>query len=329
MQVHRDIGQLPVFNNAVITIGTFDGVHTGHQTIIQQLKKEAAAVNGETVIITFHPHPRMVVREGQSPVHILTTLDEKINLLAQQGINHLVVVPFNESFASQTAEEYIKDFLVARFNPHTITIGYDHRFGKNRAGDYRLLEEYGARLGFVVKEIPAQVLNDITISSTRIREALLKGDINTANTCLGYDYHFEGLVVDGNKLGRTLGYPTANLHIHDADKLVPGNGVYVVETEFPVSSLKFKVGDADETGAVSSPPFRGRGMMSIGVRPTIGVSERTIEVNIFDFNEDIYGQTLRVYVKKYLRPELKFNGLDELITALDKDKQDSLAYFGR
>lgn len=327
MQVHRDIGQLPVFNNAVITIGTFDGVHTGHQTIIQQLKKEAAAVNGETVIITFHPHPRMVVREGQSPVHILTTLDEKINLLAQQGINHLVVVPFNESFASQTAEEYIKDFLVARFNPHTITIGYDHRFGKNRAGDYRLLEEYGARLGFVVKEIPAQVLNDITISSTRIREALLKGDINTANTCLGYDYHFEGLVVDGNKLGRTLGYPTANLHIHDADKLVPGNGVYVVETEL-VKSVELKV--KSETENVT--PFTSRlmpAMMSIGVRPTIGVSERTIEVNIFDFNEDIYGQTLRVYVKKYLRPELKFNGLDELITALDKDKQDSLAYFGR
>jgi len=320
MQVHRDIGQLPVFNNAVITIGTFDGVHTGHQTIIQQLKKEAAAVNGETVIITFHPHPRMVVREGQSPVHILTTLDEKINLLAQQGINHLVVVPFNESFASQTAEEYITDFLVARFNPHTITIGYDHRFGKNRAGDYRLLEEYGARLGFMVKEIPAQVLNDITISSTRIREALLNGDINTANTCLGYDYHFEGLVIDGNKLGRTLGYPTANLHIQDADKLVPGNGIYVVEVEL-VKGEELKVN--------SDGSLQWQGMMSIGVRPTIGVSERTIEVNIFDFNEDIYGQTLRVYVKKYLRPELKFNGLDELITALDKDKQDTLAYFGR
>lgn len=331
MQVHRDIGQLPVFNNAVITIGTFDGVHTGHQTIIQQLKKEAAEVNGETVIITFHPHPRMVVREGQSPVPILTTLEEKINLLAQQGINHLVVVPFNESFASQTAEEYINDFLVARFNPHTIIIGYDHRFGKNRQGDYHLLEEYAAKMGFLVKEISAQVLNSVTISSTRIREALLKGDIDTANSCLGYDYHFEGLVIDGNKLGRTLGYPTANLHIQDADKLVPGNGVYVVEveTEFPVSSLKFKVDDADETGVISLSPFRGRGMMSIGVRPTIGVSERTIEVNIFDFNEDIYGQTLRVYVKKYLRQELRFNGLDELIAALDKDKENTLAYFGQ
>jgi len=323
MQVHRDIEQLPVFNNAVITIGTFDGVHTGHQKIIEQLKKEAAAVNGETVIITFHPHPRMVVREGQSPVHILTTLAEKIELLTQQGINHLVVVPFNERFASQPANEYITGFLVAKFNPHTIIIGYDHRFGKDRKGDYHLLEDCGKQLGFLVKEIPAQVLNDVTVSSTRIREALLKGDITTANTCLGYDYHFEGLVVDGNKLGRTLGYPTANLHIEDAEKLVPGNGIYVVEVEFTVN-------DADGTAAGFTPPLGNgglHGMMSIGVRPTIGKSDRTIEVNIFDFNEDIYGQTLRVYVKKYLRPELKFNGLEELIDALAKDKENTLAFF--
>lgn len=330
MQVHRDIGHLPVFNNAVLTIGTFDGVHTGHQKIIGQLKKEAEAVNGETVIITFHPHPRRVVREGQSPVAILTTLNEKIALLEKQGIDHVVVVPFNETFASQPAEEYITDFLVARFNPHTIIIGYDHRFGKDRRGDYHLLEDYGQKLGFLVKEIPAKVLDDVTVSSTRIREALLQGDIETANGCLGYDYHFEGLVIDGNKLGRTLGYPTANLHVEDADKLVPGNGIYVVEAEFIVFSLKFKVNVAGETGPASSPPFRGRGfigMMSIGIRPTIGVSERTIEVNIFDFNEDIYGQTLRVYVKKYLRPELKFNGLEELTTALAKDKENSLAFF--
>jgi len=326
MQVHRNIEQLPVFNNAVITIGTFDGVHTGHQRIIAQLTKEAAAIQGETVIITFHPHPRMVVREGQSPVAILTTLEEKIELLRQQGVDHLVIVPFNESFASQPAEDYINSFLVARFKPHTIIIGYDHRFGKNRAGDYRMLEEFGAKLGFTVKEIPAQVLDDITISSTRIRTALLNGDIDTANTCLGYDYHFEGLVVDGNKLGRTLGYPTANLHVQDADKLVPGNGIYAVRAEIVnrQSSIVNRQSSIVNGGGDDA-SLQYKGMMSIGVRPTIGVSERTIEVNIFDFDEDIYGKTLRVYVKKYLRPEVKFNGLEELIEALAKDKINALA----
>jgi len=325
MQVHRNIEQLPVFNNAVITIGTFDGVHTGHQRIIEQLKKEAAAVDGETVIITFHPHPRMVVREGQSPVAILTTLEEKIQLLRQQGVDHLVVVPFNESFASQPAEDYINSFLVARFKPHTIIIGYDHRFGRNRAGDYRMLEDFGQKLGFAVKEIPAQVLDDVTISSTRIREALLRGDIDTADTCLGYDYHFEGLVVDGNKLGRTLGYPTANLHIQDADKLVPGNGIYAVRVKI-VDRETVIVDDGEVDNNLQSPiaNLQYKGMMSIGVRPTIGVSERTIEVNIFDFNENIYGKTLRVYVKKYLRPELKFNSLEELTDALAQDKINSL-----
>lgn len=313
MQVHRDIDRLPRFTNAVITIGTFDGVHTGHQEIIEQLKKEAAAVNGETVIITFHPHPRMVVHEGQSAVPVLTTLEEKIELLRQKGINHLVVVPFNERFAGQTAEEYVTDFLVAKFNPHTIIIGYDHRFGKGRTGDYHLLEDCGRRLGFLVKEIPAQVLDDITVSSTRIRMALLKGDIDTANSCLGYHYHFEGLVVDGNKLGRTLGYPTANIHIHEPEKLVPGNGIYAVNV-----LLTHGTGSRDQAQQLM-------GMMSIGVRPTIGTTERTIEVNIFNFNEDIYGRILRVYIQKYLRPELKFNSLEELADALAQDKINALA----
>jgi len=342
MQVHRDIEQLPAFTNAVITIGSFDGVHTGHQQIIAQLKTEAEQVGGETVIITFHPHPRKVVHEGQSPVAILTTLNEKISLLEAKGIDHLVVAPFNERFANQTAQEYITDFLVAKFHPHTVIIGYDHRFGKGRQGDYHLLEDSGRQLGFVVKEISPQVLDNIAISSSRIREALLTGDITTANNCLGYDYFFEGTVVDGNKLGRTLGYPTANLHIEDAEKLVPGNGIYAVEAELVKSGelrVKSEMSNVkDESGeennipspnltlyALHPTPFKG--MMSIGLRPTIGVSARTIEVNIFDFDEDIYGKTLRVYLKKYLRPELKFNSLEELTEALAKDKEESLAFF--
>lgn len=338
MQVHRDIEHLPAFKNAVITIGTFDGVHTGHQQIIAQLKKEAEEVNGETVIITFHPHPRKVVHEGQSPVAILTTLDEKIRLLEAKGIDHLVVVPFNERFASQTAQEYITDFLVAKFHPHTIIIGYDHRFGKGRLGDYHLLEDSGKQLGFVVKEISPQVLDNIAISSTRIREALLSGDTATANSCLGYDYFFEGTVVDGNKLGRTLGYPTANIHIEDSEKLVPGNGIYAVEAEVVKSEMSNVEALTSFPNLTSSNPSSTsfnltpstlyptplKGMMSIGIRPTIGGTSRVIEVNIFDFNEDIYGKTLRVYLKKYLRPELKFNSLEELTGALAKDKEDTL-----
>lgn len=322
MLIHTDLTLLPSFNNAVVTIGTFDGVHTGHQQIIAQLKEEAEKIHGETVIITFHPHPRKVVRHGESAVPILTTLPEKIELLQAYGIDHLVVIPFNESFSNQTAEEYIQKFLFEKFNPHTIIIGYDHRFGKGRQGDYHLLEEFGKQLDFEVKEIPEHVLNEVIISSTKIREALLNSDIETANTFLGHDYFFEGLVVEGNKLGRTLSYPTANLQIEDAEKLVPGNGVYAVEVE--VRSKKIE--DRSSHQETSSLPFRGRwlGMMNIGVRPTIDGTKRMIEVNIFDFDEDIYGKTLRVYVKHYLRGEVKFSGLDALKAQLAKDKEDAL-----
>ncbi len=310
MQVHRDINNLPLFKNAVITIGTFDGVHTGHLQIIKQLKEEAKKIDGESVIITFDPHPRMVISSGKSEIKLLDTLPEKIELLEKEGIDHLVVVPFTKQFSEETAEEYIKEFLTAKFHPHTIIIGYDHHFGNGRKGNYKLLEAFADECNFVVKEIPEHVLNQVTISSTKIREALLHCDIDTANKYLGYDYFFEGTVIDGNKLGRTLGYPTANLILNDKNKLVPGNGIYAVQLE------------------ISNPEsYIFRGMMSIGVRPTIGNSDRTIEVNIFDFDEDIYGQTVRVYVKKYLREEKKFDGLDELKDAIANDKIETLKYF--
>jgi len=230
MQVHRSINNLPRFKNSVVTIGTFDGVHLGHQKIIQQLKEEAAKINGETIIITFHPHPRSVVKTSNQ-VYLLNTLDEKISLLSAFGIDHLIVVPFNKDFSEQKPEDYVTNFLFEKCRPHTLIIGYDHRFGKNRSGDYHLLERFGKELGFAVKEIPEQLINDITVSSTRIREALLHGEIQTANSYLGYKYFFEGIVVDGNKLGRTIGYPTANIIIHDENKLVPANGIYVAEAE--------------------------------------------------------------------------------------------------
>jgi len=305
MQVHRSINHLPEFKNAVVTIGTFDGVHTGHQEIIEHLKQEAKSINGETVLITFHPHPRKIV--SSKNIFILNTLFEKVELLESKGIDHLVVVPFDENFAHQTPDEYVKNFLFEKIHPHTVIIGYDHRFGRNRQGDYHLLENYGKQLGFVVKEIPEHLVHREIVSSTKIREALLAGDITTANEYLGYDYFFEGIVAEGNKLGRVLGYPTANLAIEDKEKLIPGNGIYVVQCE--IRNLKSQIRN---------------GMMSIGVRPTIGISDRTIEVNIFDFDENIYGKILRVYVKQYLREEVKFNNLEELKEQLAKDKVDSL-----
>lgn len=328
MQVHRFIDKLPVFKNAVITIGTFDGVHLGHQQIIKQLKEEAGRIDGETVIITFHPHPRAVVASGK-PTYLLTTLNEKIILLREFGVDHVVVVPFDENFSNQTPEAYVQHFLYEKFKPHTLIIGYDHRFGKNRKGDYHLLEEMGKELGFVVKEIPEQVINAVTVSSTRIREALLKSDVQAANSYLGYNYFFEGMVIDGNKLGRTLGYPTANIIIHDENKLVPSNGIYVAEAEIEEKSIvngQWSTGN----GMNNSPTIhhaRLKGMMSIGVRPTVDGKNRTIEMNIFDFEEDIYGCTMKIFVCAYLRPEEKFNSLDELKLRIDKDKEDSLEYF--
>ncbi|MFT4153569.1 bifunctional riboflavin kinase/FAD synthetase [Parafilimonas sp.] len=326
MQVHRSINNLPQFKNSVVTIGTFDGVHLGHQQIIKQLKEEAERINGETIIITFHPHPRSVVT-AKNPVYLLNTPDEKISLLSSFGIDHLIVVPFDKSFSEQTPDEYVVNFLFEKCRPHTLIIGYDHRFGKNRAGDYHLLERFGKTLGFTVKEIPERLINDITVSSTRIREALLAGEIETANSYLGYKYFFEGMVVDGNKLGRTLGYPTANIIIHDEDKLVPANGIYVAEAE-----IGEKATVNNERSIVGSPLTAHRspllqGMMSIGIRPTVNGKDRTIEMNIFNFNEDIYGCIMKVFVCQYLRKEEKFNSLEELVNQIDIDKQNSLQYF--
>ena len=308
MRVHRELaGSLPEFKRAVVTIGTFDGVHMGHRKIIAQLKEEAARIDGETVLITFHPHPRKIVSSVPGDIKLLTTLNEKISLLEETGIDHLVVVPFDHQFANQTAEQYVKDFLYTYFKPHTVIIGYDHRFGKRREGNYQVMKEYGKSLEFEVKEISEQIINEIVISSTRIRHALKNHDIDTANQFLGYPYFFEGVVIEGNKLGRTIGYPTANLHISSEEKLIPGNGVYAVTVK-------------NEKSGVNS----YKGMMNIGLRPTVDGKKKVIEVNLFDFDQDIYGQALQVHLQHYLRGEVKFNGLEELKEQLRKDKLDAV-----
>jgi riboflavin kinase/FMN adenylyltransferase len=305
MLIYRNTEQLPLFRNAVLTIGTFDGVHTGHQQVIAQMKKRAADVNGETVIITFDPHPRTVVKAA-SGIRLINTLDEKIELLSDKGIDHLVIIPFTEKFAQLSAEDYISQFLIRYFQPHTLIIGYDHHFGKGRTGNYELLKMQSEFFHYHLQEIPAHLLNAISVSSTRIREAISEGDMATANPLLGYTFFFSGEIVEGNKLGRTLGYPTANLVIGDKSKMIPGDGVYAVDVQV-----------SDEPGKTYS------GMMNIGFRPTVDGSKRMTEVNIFQFERMIYGLSLKVFVKKFLRPELKFSGLDALKEQLALDKSNA------
>ncbi len=304
MQVHYNLDDLPKFQNAVITIGTFDGVHLGHQLIISTLITEANKANGESVIITFHPHPRKVVSSVVTGIRLINTLDERIELLSKTGVDHLVVVPFTEYFANQTAEEYIKYFLVEKFKPNTIIIGYDHRFGKDRTGNYLLMVQKAIEYNYTLKEIPEHLLDAVKVSSTTIRNALLHGQIEEANKLLGYAFFFTGQVVHGNKIGRTIGYPTANLKSNNDEKITLGDGIYAVYVT--VVEKKYK------------------GMLSIGFRPTVDGKKRVTEVNIFDFDTEIYDQTIKVEIKKHLRNEVKFNSLDELKQQLHTDKENSL-----
>jgi riboflavin kinase / FMN adenylyltransferase len=310
MKVYRSLQKLPVFTKAVLTIGTFDGVHMGHQQIIHQLLQEAIETGGESVLISFYPHPRKILQPDKM-IPQLTTLEERIELLKKQGLDNLVVVQFNKEFAQQQPQQYIKDFLVDRFHPSLIIIGYDHKFGNNREGDYRLLEKMGEEYNYKVKEIPQQVLNEVAVSSTKIRQALMHGEAEKANQLLGYTYFFKGYVIEGNKLGRKLGYPTANLQMQDPDKLVPANGVYAVEAQIEGERRILK------------------GMMNIGNRPTVDGTRRSIEVHIFDFDEDIYNRHLKVYVKYHLRNEVKFEGLEKLIQQLHLDKEKSIALLNK
>ena len=308
MQVHRDMDLLPLFRNAVITIGTFDGVHKGHQKIITAIRERATAVNGESVLITFHPHPRKIVHPDTS-LQLINTLEEKTGLLQQQGIDHLVVVPFTHAFSEQSPEAYVTDFLISKFQPHTIVIGYDHHFGKDRKGNYKLLEQKAGTFNYQLIEIPQHVLHEIAISSTKIREAILKSDIETANDLLGYSFFFSGKVVAGDRIGRQIGYPTANLEYTNADKIRLGHGVYAVQ-----------VGLGDKIR---------KGMLSIGNRPTLNQSAEKTEVHIFDFNEEIYDQELLIRVQAWLRPQEKYEGLDALKKQLAEDRRESLRRLSR
>ncbi|WP_291728393.1 bifunctional riboflavin kinase/FAD synthetase [Bernardetia sp.] len=305
MKIYRKVSEFPELQHTILTSGTFDGVHLGHQKIIQRLidlKKQTP--NAQTVVLTYHPHPRLVLFPEQKDLKILNTLEEKAMLFEDLGIDHLCIIPFNKRFASTSSENFIKRIIQKKLQTRQFVIGYDHRFGKNREGGFEYLKENEDRFGFKVEEISRQDIDDNAISSTRIRKALFAGDIETANELLGYEFSITGKVVKGKQIGRTIGYPTANLKLDYKHKLIPKQGIYAVRVYY-----KYE--------------YYG-GMLSIGVRPTIGKNlKQTIEVNIFDFDKDIYDKNITLQFVKYLRPEEKYNSLEELKAQLAKDKEMS------
>jgi len=309
MKVHYNIDEIPEIKNAIVSQGTFDGVHLAHKKIIERLKQIASIKNGETVIITFEPHPRIVLFPLDHGLQLLSTLNEKINLLENTGVDHLIILPFTKEFSRQSSDQFIRNILVNKINTNTLVIGYDHRFGKNREGSFEHLKTSSSLYGFEVEEIPEQDIDDIAVSSTKIRQALLNNDIQTAQKYLGNSYSLEGKVIKGKQLGRTIGYPTANIELENMYKLIPQDGVYAVW----ICYNKAKFG----------------GMLNIGNNPTIKDKGRSIEVNIFDFDKEIYTENLKIEFVNKLRNEVKFDGIESLKNQLHLDKQHALAILNK
>lgn len=301
MKVYQRLEDFTALPNAIVTTGTFDGVHVGHKKIISRLQSLAAATGGETVILTFHPHPRLVLFPDDNDLRLLSTQAEKIDLLKQLGVHHLVVIPFNKEFSRISSLDFVRSILVKQIGAKKLVIGHDHHFGRNREGSFEHLKEFGPLYGFDVEEIPVQDVDHVAVSSSKIRQALLEGNIKVANEYLGYSYSLSGKVVKGNQRGRSIDYPTANIQIDEGRKLFPAIGVYAVKV------------------IVSGKTYHG--MMNIGNRPTIGGSDITLEVNIFDFNSDIYGQSIQVFFIDRVRNEQKFEHLEALKAQLALDKK--------
>jgi len=300
MHIYHHIDEFTRLNNAIVTIGTFDGVHLGHRKIISGIKELAESTGGETVLLTFFPHPRMILHPEDESIKLINTIPEKAELLEQLGIDHLIITPFSRDFSNQSAEEYIRDVLVNKIGTKKIVIGYDHRFGKDRHGGLDDLLRLGPVYGFDVVEIPEQDINEVAISSTRIRSALLHGEIELANTCLGYPFFITGRIVRGDQIGRQLGYPTANIVIPETYKLIPSDGIFAAKVK--IEGVKYG------------------GMAYIGTRPTINGIRRNIEVNIFDFDKEIYNQQVSMEFHNFVRGDMKFDSLDRLKAQIAKDK---------
>ncbi|OIQ29316.1 MAG: riboflavin biosynthesis protein RibF [Bacteroidetes bacterium MedPE-SWsnd-G2] len=290
---------------SVITIGTFDGVHIGHQKIIKRLNRVAKEKNLSSLILTFFPHPRMVL-QSESSIKLLNTITEKQEVLSQFGLESLYVMPFTADFANMSARDYVKTVLVDLLNAKHVIIGYDHKFGKGRTADFETLKTYGQEFGFDVEEISVKDLENVAVSSTKIRRALDSGEIQTANSYLGYPFFITGEVIKGKSIGQTIGYPTANIFIPENYKLIPKQGVYVVST------------------VIDGKPIYG--MMNIGNNPTVNGTKQSIEVHLFDLNQDLYSKVLKLNFLHHLRNEQKFDSLDKLKQQLHQDKIDSLAF---
>jgi len=300
MAVFQSLEHLPDFHRPVLTLGTFDGVHAGHRAILEAVKEAAHATGGESMLITFEPHPRKILFPDQE-LKILTPLEEKVQLIREAGIEHVVVAPFTKEFSQLSASDYIREFLVRRFQPHVIVIGHDHHFGHDRKGNLDLLQEFAGPCDYTVSRIPEQLINDAAVSSTKIRKALLAGNVAEAGLMLGRPYSLKGRVVHGKRLGATIGFPTANLEPLCADQLLPESGVYAVLAT-----------------------VQGRqwgGMMNIGTRPTV-TNEKSIhlEVHLFDFSAGIYGEVVAVSFIERLRSEQKFASVEALVAQLKSDE---------
>ncbi len=300
MKVYRSIEEFTRLDNAIVTTGTFDGVHYGHQKIISRLEELAKQYAGESVIITFFPHPRLVLFPEDNDLKLINTLDEKIELLEKSGIDHLLIIPFTKEFSRLSSLEFIQQILVDKIGTKKLVIGYDHHFGKNREGSFEHLKHYSTEYGFEVEEIPEQDINDVAVSSTKIRNAILDGNVTVANKYLGYTFSLRGIVKKGDQIGRTLGFPTANISLAESYKIIPTDGIYAVNVFIKDRKLQ--------------------GMLYIGDRPTVQGKSKVIEVNIFDFSEDVYDQLIKVEFLQYIRGDKYFNSLEELKDALAKDE---------
>ena len=299
MKIFNNINEFNCKKSTIITIGTFDGVHLGHQKILKKLNIEAENNGLESSVLTFFPHPRTVLNPNFS-LKLINTIEERISLFKKSKIDNLIVHPFTKEFSELDSEDYVKNILVDQLKAKIVLIGYDHKFGKNRTADINNLKEYGIKYNFEVIEIKAEEINDIAISSTKIRNSIEEGDIQLSNSYLGYEFSFFGKVVKGNSIGKTLGFPTANIKIGTDLKLIPKNGVYLIST---IINQKIIFG-----------------MMNIGIKPTTNENTKSIEVNLFDFNQDLYDTNITIYIKQFLREEIKFDSLNELKLQIEKDK---------
>lgn len=316
MRIYRSLDEFKSLDNAIVTIGTFDGVHIGHQKILHKLVSCAKENQGESVLLTFFPHPRLIINPDDESLRLINDIEEKVNRLALSGLDHLIITPFTRNFSNQNAEEYIRNVLVNKLGTKTIIIGYDHHFGKDRKGSIKDLIQLSEIYDFQVLEIPKQDIEDVAVSSTRIREALIMGNIETANKYLGYPFELTGTVVKGDQIGRTIGFPTANLNIHESHKLIPAYGIYAVEVEIfasrpSIATTQYSIPLAQNTAA---------GMCYIGTRPTVDGMSRKIEVNLLDFREDLYDKTIRIKFLKHIRGDERFNSVEELQEQIENDE---------